>query len=52
MRTAQDILAERRSVIREQMRERDATARAILQYQIDTLDRELATLREGHVTPR
>lgn len=45
MRTAQDILAERRSVVLEQMRERDETARAILQYQIDQLDRELAALR-------
>lgn len=41
-RSAQDILAERRSVIREQRRETDKTAIAILQFQIDELDRELA----------
>ncbi len=41
-RTAQDILAERRSVVQEQRRETDKTARAILQFQIDELDRELA----------
>lgn len=45
-RTAQDILAERRSVVQEQRRETDRTARAILQFQIDELDREL-----GKVTP-
>lgn len=41
-RTAQDILAERRSVVQEQRRESDRIARAILQYQLDQLDRELA----------
>ena len=40
-RSAQDILAERRSVVQEQRRERDKTAVAILQYQIDQLDAEL-----------
>ena len=40
-RTVQNILAERRSVALEQMHERDATARAVLQFQIDELDREL-----------
>lgn len=47
-RTAQDILAERRSVVQEQRRETDVTARAILQYQIDSLDRELSTLLETY----
>jgi hypothetical protein len=42
-RSAQEILAERRSVIQEQRRERDQMARAMLQFQIDELDRELAT---------
>jgi len=41
-RSAQEILAERRSVIQEQRRERDQMARAMLRFQIDELDRELA----------
>lgn len=41
-RTAQDILAERRSVVQEQRRETDKTTIAILQYQLDELDRALA----------
>jgi len=44
-RTAQDVLAERRSVVQEQRRERDKTARDVLQFQIDELDRELAATR-------
>jgi hypothetical protein len=40
-RSAQDILAERRSVVEEQSREQDATIRALLQFQIDSLDVEL-----------
>jgi len=43
-RTAQDILAERRSVVQEQRRERDKTAIAILQFQVDELDRELTRM--------
>lgn len=44
-RTPSDILAERRTVVQEQRRERDKTARAILQYQIDEIDRELTRSR-------
>ena len=39
--TAQSLLAERRSCVMEQMRERDATARAMLQFRIGQIDREL-----------
>lgn len=46
-RTAQEILAERRSFVQEQRRETDKTARAVLQYQIDELDRELNARREA-----
>lgn len=45
MKAAQEILAERRSVVQEQRHETDPIARAILQYQIDELDRELAKQR-------
>jgi hypothetical protein len=50
-RTAEDVLAERRSVVQEQRRERDPIARDVLQYQIDDLDRELATLRSPTSSP-
>jgi len=49
-RSAQDTLAERRSVIQEQRREPDQMARAILQFQLDELDRELADAPEGSPT--
>lgn len=42
---AVDLLAERRSVIMEREAESDSMARAILQYQIDEIDRELAAMR-------
>lgn len=38
MRTAQDLLAERRALVQEQRRERDATARAMLQFEINSID--------------
>lgn len=41
-RSIQDLLAERRANCLEQHRESDATARALLQYHIDTIDREIA----------
>lgn len=44
-RTAQDLLAERRANVLEQARERDATARAVLQFHIDTIDAELSRRR-------
>lgn len=44
-RTEQDLLAERRSAIREQLRERDKIAIAVLQFQIDEIDREIASRR-------
>lgn len=45
-RSIQDLLAERRANCMEQSRERDKTARAMLQHHIDTIDRELARRRE------
>lgn len=45
-RSTQDLLAERRANCLEQHRESDATARAMLQHHIDTIDRELARRRE------
>lgn len=50
-RTVTTILAERRSVIQEQRHERDATARAILQFQIDELSRELNALTKSWLAP-
>lgn len=50
-RTAQDILAERRSVIQEQRKERDQMARAILQYQINQLDAELGAIDAQRYAP-
>lgn len=44
-RTAQDLLAERRANVNEMRRERDATARAMLQEHINAIDRELARRR-------
>lgn len=48
IRSAQDILAERRSVVQEQRKERDQIARAVLQYQINELDAELQALQAVH----
>lgn len=41
MRTAQDLLAERRTTVLELARERDSIARQMLQFSIDQIDREL-----------
>jgi hypothetical protein len=41
MRTVQDLLVERRACIQEQRRESDPTARAMLQFCIGQIDREL-----------
>lgn len=41
MRTTQDLLAERRSLVQEQRFERDEIARELLQFSIDQIDREL-----------
>jgi hypothetical protein len=49
-RTAQDILAERRATVFELARETDPTARAMLQFAIDQLDRELAERTIPRVT--
>lgn len=46
-RTAQDLLAERRANVLEQSREKDPTARAMLQFHIDQIDRELHARREA-----
>lgn len=51
-RTAQDILAERRAAINEQRREVCLTARAILQFQIDELSRELDATRTAMAEAR
>ncbi len=40
-RTAQDLLAERRATVNELRREKDPTARAMLQFAIDDIDRQL-----------
>jgi hypothetical protein len=45
VRSAQDLCAERRCLVLEQSRETDATARAMLQFEIDQIDDELATRR-------
>lgn len=47
MRTAQDLLAERRANVQEQRRETDKTARAMLQFRIDQIDRELHEQRQA-----
>lgn len=39
-RTLQDLLAERRALVDELRRESDKTARAMLQFAIDQIDRE------------
>lgn len=46
MRSLQDLLAERRANVLEQSREADATARAMLQFHIDEIDREIAQRKE------
>ena len=43
-RTAQDLLAERRATVMERSCSQDALERGLLQYQIESLDRDLATL--------
>ena len=40
-KTIQELLAERRATVKEQMHERDLITRAVLQYQIDELEREI-----------
>jgi hypothetical protein len=40
-RTEQDLLAERRALVNEQRFERDQCARAMLQFRLDQIDREL-----------
>lgn len=42
MRTIQDLLAERRALLRERDAETDATARAVLQAQVALLDVDIA----------
>ena len=44
-RTTQSLLAERRANVLERLRETDPTARALLAYHIDTIDRELFARR-------
>jgi hypothetical protein len=44
-RSDQDLLAERRENVQEQRREIDPTARALLQYHIDEIDRALDARR-------
>lgn len=41
MRTTQSLLTERRAAIRELSRETDKTAREMLQFRVDQIDREL-----------
>lgn len=41
MRTIQDLLAERRAMLRERDAATDATGRAVLQAQIDVLDLDI-----------
>jgi hypothetical protein len=40
-RSLQDLLAERRANVQEMRRETDKTARAMLQFHIDQIDREI-----------
>lgn len=47
VRTAQNVLAERRATVDELRSEKDATARAMLQFSIDQLDHELHTMHGG-----
>lgn len=42
-RTTHDLISERGALVHEQRFERDATARAVLQFQIDEIDREVAS---------
>lgn len=51
-RSLQDMLAERRSVVQEQRGESDKTARTILQYQIDELDRAIERMHPGAISGR
>lgn len=44
-RTVQDLLQERRALVIEATRERDAIARGVLEYYIADIDRELARRR-------
>ncbi len=44
-RTVQDLLAERRANVQEMRREACPIARAMLQYHVDEIDRELARRR-------
>jgi hypothetical protein len=46
-RTAQQILAERRATIMEASREKDATARSLLQFHVRQLDAELRALGDA-----
>jgi hypothetical protein len=44
-RTIQDLLAERRANVQEMRHERDKTARQLLQFHIDCIDRQIAEVR-------
>lgn len=45
IRSAQQLLAERRAAVADLTRERNPVPRALLQYEIESIDRELANLR-------
>jgi hypothetical protein len=51
MRTLQDLLAERRATIAEQSRERDPAVKALCQYTINEIDREVHA-RTRMIDPR
>jgi hypothetical protein len=44
MRTAQDLLAERRALVEEQRRAPGKTERALLQFEIDSIDSMLKAM--------